>query len=47
MVSNLFGYTQAEDMETPLFYEGGEYDVAHIYGPLRGREAYAGVKYTF
>ncbi|WP_289083620.1 TonB-dependent receptor [uncultured Spongiibacter sp.] len=46
-VSNLFGYTQAEDMETPLFYEGGEYDVAHIYGPLRGREAYAGVKYTF
>lgn len=34
-------------METPLFFDGGEYDVAHIYGPLRGRELYAGVKYKF
>jgi outer membrane receptor protein involved in Fe transport len=45
--TNLFDYTQVEDMESPLFYEGGEYDVAHIYGPLRGREAYVGMKYTF
>lgn len=45
--NNLFDYTQAEDMETPLFYEDGGYDVAHIYGPMRGREAYAGVKFTF
>lgn len=43
--SNIFDYTQAEDMETPLFYEDGGYDVAHIYGPLRGREAYLGLKY--
>ena len=45
--NNLLDYTQVEDMETPLFYEDGGYDVAHIYGPMRGREAYAGVKYTF
>jgi len=45
--SNLFDFTQASDMETPLFYEDGGYDVAHIYGPLRGREAYAGFKYSF
>ena len=45
--TNLLNYTQAEDMETPLFYEDGGYDVAHIYGPLRGREIYAGVKYAF
>ncbi|WP_075187839.1 TonB-dependent receptor plug domain-containing protein [Teredinibacter haidensis] len=45
--TNLFDYTQVEDMETPLFYDAGSYDVAHIYGPLRGREAYAGVKYVF
>lgn len=42
---NLFGYNQAEDMESPLFYEDGEFDVAHIYGPLRGREIYLGVKF--
>ncbi|HAD08212.1 MAG TPA: TonB-dependent receptor [Porticoccaceae bacterium] len=45
--SNLFDYTQVEDMESPLFFEDGGYDVAYIYGPLRGREAYAGVKYSF
>lgn len=45
--TNLTDYNQAEDMESPLFYEDGGYDVAHIYGPLRGREAYAGVKFTF
>ena len=45
--SNLFDYNQAEDMETPLFYEDGGYDVGNIYGPLRGREIYAGVKFMF
>lgn len=42
---NLLDYNQATDMETPLFYEDGGYDVAHIYGPLRGRVAYIGLKY--
>ncbi len=45
--NNLLDYSQAKDMETPLFFEDGEYDVGHIYGPLRGREAYLGVKYHF
>ncbi len=45
--SNLLNYTQVEDMQTPLFFEDGGYDVAYIYGPLRGREAYMGVKYSF
>lgn len=45
--SNLLDYTQVEDMETPLFYEGDAYDVAHIYGPLRGREAYIGFKFLY
>ncbi|MHA7816001.1 MAG: TonB-dependent receptor plug domain-containing protein [Pseudohaliea sp.] len=45
--SNLLGYTQAEDAQTPLFYDGGAFDVAYIFGPLRGREAYAGIKYSF
>lgn len=45
--NNLFDYTQVEDMQTPLFYEDGGYDVAYIYGPLRGREAYAGVTVRF
>jgi len=45
--TNLLGYTQTEDAQTPLFYDGGAYDVAYIFGPLRGREAYAGIKYSF
>ncbi len=45
--NNLFGYNQAEDQQTPLFYEDMAYDVAYISGPLRGREAYLGVKYTY
>ena len=45
--SNLFNYTQVEDTQTPLFFEDGGYDVGYIYGPLRGREAYMGVKYSF
>jgi hypothetical protein len=36
------------DEESPLFYgpEGG-FDVVHVYAPLRGRVAYAGVKASF
>lgn len=50
---NLLDYTQVEDMDSPLFWEGNvgdegaSYDVAHIYGPLRGRQVYAGVKVAF
>jgi outer membrane receptor protein involved in Fe transport len=52
-VDNLFDYTQTDE-ESPLFYEGtpgsGEaagFDVVHIYAPLRGRVAYAGLKAEF
>lgn len=44
-VSNIFEYTQVENGETPLFYDADNgYDVAYIYGPLHGREFYAGVE---
>ncbi|MGR6500973.1 TonB-dependent receptor plug domain-containing protein [Shewanella sp. Koi 1] len=47
-VSNLFDYTQAGDEDTPLFYDAeGAFDVGYIYGPLRGREIYAGMKLSF
>lgn len=47
-VSNLFDYTQAGDEDTPLFYDAeGAFDVGYIYGPLRGREIYAGMKFSF
>ncbi len=47
-VSNLFDYTQAGDEESPLFYDAeGAFDVGYIYGPLRGREIYAGLKLVF
>ncbi len=47
-VSNLFDYTQVGDEDTPLFYDDeGAFDVGYIYGPLRGREFYAGMKFTF
>lgn len=45
--NNLLDYTQVEDMQTPLFFEDGGYDVAYIYGPMRGREVYAGVNVSF
>ncbi len=45
---NLLDYTQVEDEDTPLFYGAdGGYDVAYIYGPLRGRELYAGLRLEF
>ena len=47
-VNNLFDYTQAGDEDTPLFFDAdGAYDVGYIYGPLRGRTVYAGVKARF
>lgn len=47
-VANLFDYTQAGDEDTPLFFDAdGGYDVGYIYGPLRGREAYVGIKAVF
>lgn len=47
-VQNLFNYTQIEEGDTPLFYDAdGGYDVAYIWGPLHGREYYAGVKVAF
>jgi outer membrane receptor for ferrienterochelin and colicin len=43
--NNLFDYTQVTEEETPLFFDAdGAYDVAYIYGPLRGREIYAGLR---
>ena len=46
--TNLLNYSQADDMDTPLmFHEDGSYDVVYIYGPLRGRSAYAGIRYEF
>ena len=49
--SNLLDYSQAGNEESPLMFESdegaGAYDVAYIYGPLRGREAYLGVKLEY
>ena len=43
---NLFDETQVKEMDTPLFWDAdGAYDVAYIYGPLRGRELYAGMQF--
>jgi outer membrane receptor protein involved in Fe transport len=43
--NNLTGYNQAEDEENPLYFDDdGGYDVVHIFGPLRGRVVYAGIK---
>eukprot|EP00903_Cladosiphon_okamuranus_P004492 g4490.t1 len=56
-VNNALDYTLADDEDTPLFWVPGEddgtgiladgFDVTYIYGPLRGREIYAGVSYAF
>ncbi|MDO9303822.1 MAG: TonB-dependent receptor [Sulfuricurvum sp.] len=44
---NLFDTLQT-DIESPLFYDAdGGFDSAHIWGPLRGRMVYAGLKATF
>ncbi|MEX2962512.1 TonB-dependent receptor plug domain-containing protein [Microbulbifer sp. TYP-18] len=45
--NNITDYTQVNDAETPLFWDaGGAYDVAYIYGPLRGREIYMGLDWS-
>ena len=45
---NLLDATQVSDEDTPLFFDAdGGYDVAYIYGPLRGRELYAGLRLEF
>lgn len=44
---NLFDYVQT-DTESPLFYDAdGNPDANHIWGPLRGRMTYIGLKATF
>lgn len=44
-VNNLFDYTQEE---SPLFFDGSdEFDVTHIYGPLKGRQVYLGLQSSF
>ena len=44
---NLFDYTQAASAhDSPLFWDAqGGYDVSHIWGPLRGRQLYAGLRW--
>lgn len=45
---NILDSTQVEDEDSPLFYGAdGGYDVAYIYGNLRGRELYAGLRWEF
>ncbi len=47
-VNNLLDYTQTGEGDSPLFYDdNGNVDVTHIWGPLRGRFIYAGVKAKF
>jgi outer membrane receptor for ferrienterochelin and colicins len=42
-VRNLTGFTQAK-VENALFYnQDGEYEVTHLWGPLRGREFFVGL----
>ena len=42
--NNVFDTTQTGDGDSPLIFDAeGGYDVAYIYGGLRGREAYAGL----
>lgn len=44
---NLFDYVQTDE-QSPLFYDAsGGFDSAYIWGPLRERTLYAGVKATF
>lgn len=44
---NLFDYVQT-DTESPLFFDAtGGFDSAHVWGPLRGRMIYAGLKAIF
>ncbi|MBO1924923.1 TonB-dependent siderophore receptor [Thiomicrorhabdus sp. 6S3-12] len=51
-VNNITDYTQTGEGDSPLFYDGADagssdWDVGHIWGPLRGRLVYTGTKLTF
>jgi outer membrane receptor protein involved in Fe transport len=44
---NLFDFVQT-DVQSPLFYDAsGGFDTSYVWGPLRGRTVYAGIKATF
>ena len=49
-VKNLFDFVQT-DVQSPLFYHssttGDNLDMTYIWGPMRGRTIYAGLKATF
>jgi outer membrane receptor for ferrienterochelin and colicins len=46
--NNVLNSTQARDEDSPLMFDAaGSYNVAYIYGPLRGRELYAGVQINY
>lgn len=46
-IKNLLDYTQAK-RESPLFYDSnGNLDAVHIWGPMRGRQLYAGLRVKF
>ncbi len=42
-IKNLSGYTQAQTENALFFDPAGNYDVIHLWGPLRGREFYMGL----
>ena len=47
-VNNLLDTTQSRKKDTPLMYNPeGQLDVTYIFGPLRGREIYAGLKLSW
>lgn len=47
-VANITDKLQLKDGQSPLFFDAeGSYDVGYIYGPLHGRELYAGYKISF
>ncbi|BBN60593.1 TonB-dependent receptor plug domain-containing protein [Hydrogenovibrio marinus] len=49
-VNNLFDYTQIGTGDSPLYYDNTgtkTWDTGHIWGPLRGRVVYGGVRTEF
>lgn len=47
-VQNVLDQSQAGELgESPLFWDAeGDFDVGHIWGPLRGRQVYGGLRVT-
>jgi len=45
---NLFDYTQTISAgDSPQFFDAqGNYNASHIWGPLRGRQMYVGVRWN-